>query len=233
MPDPMQPRPAKESRPARRKQPRPAWRRRFRPISATDRSTGSWNGRFDSPWRRKSDTSAQVRRQGNTISRCWRRPGLDAKRLFEEALAADAQWPIHRARVLLAYGTWLRRKRHVAESRSPLRAAREAFDAIGVAPWAQRARQELGASGEASQNRAPSAWDQLTPQELQIVQMAAEGLSNRDIGQRLFLSHRTVGSHLYRTFPKLGVASRGALSGALQAASFASSDAPVIRDLSS
>ena len=62
----------------------------------------------------------------------------------------------------------------------------------------------------------PGAWAQLTPQELQIAQLAAEGLSNREIGERLYLSHRTVGSHLYRLFPKLGVTSRTQLRDALR-----------------
>lgn len=67
----------------------------------------------------------------------------------------------------------------------------------------------------AGRRRAPEARDQLTPQELQIAQLAAEGLSNREIGQRLFLSHRTISTHLYRVFPKLGITSCAELSGAL------------------
>jgi DNA-binding NarL/FixJ family response regulator len=74
-----------------------------------------------------------------------------------------------------------------------------------------RARRELRAAGEASRRRDPDARDQLTPHELQIAQLAAEGLTNREIGQRLYLSHRTVSSHLHRIFPKLGVASRSEL----------------------
>jgi DNA-binding NarL/FixJ family response regulator len=96
-----------------------------------------------------------------------------------------------------------------------LRAAREAFDAPGAARWSERARQELRASGETSRRRTLEAWDELTPQELQIAQMAAEGLTNREIGERLYLSHRTIGSHLYRIFPKLGVSSRSELRDAV------------------
>jgi DNA-binding NarL/FixJ family response regulator len=84
-----------------------------------------------------------------------------------------------------------------------------------VSPWGERARQELRASGETSRHRTPEARDELSPQELQIAKLAAEGLSNREIGQRLYLSHRTVGSHLYRTFPKLGISSRNQLSAVL------------------
>ena len=94
-----------------------------------------------------------------------------------------------------------------------LRATR--FDALGCAPWGEQARRELRASGERSRRRVPEARDQLTAQELQIAQLAAEGLSNREIGQRLFLSHRTVSTHLYRVFPKLGITSRAELDAAL------------------
>jgi DNA-binding CsgD family transcriptional regulator len=73
----------------------------------------------------------------------------------------------------------------------------------------------LRASGERSRRRVPEARDQLTAQELQIAQLAAEGLSNREIGQRLYLSHRTISTHLYRVFPKLGIISRSELSAAL------------------
>lgn len=140
----------------------------------------------------------------------------DAAPLFQEALAADlSHWPFLRARLQLAYGAWLRRQRRAAESREPLRAARETFDVLGAVAWGERARQELRASGEKSRRRVPEARDSLSPQELQIAQMAAAGLSNREIGRRLFVSHRTVGSHLYHLFPKLGITSRAELSAAL------------------
>ncbi|MFH9089688.1 ATP-binding protein [Streptomyces sp. NPDC017673] len=137
----------------------------------------------------------------------------DAEALFERALAeGGCAWPFDRARVQLAYGQWLRRQRRVTDARVQLRAAREAFDALGTAPWGDRARRELLASGETSRRREPDARDRLTPQELQIAQMAAEGLTNREIGQRLYLSHRTVSTHLHRVFPKLGISSRAELA---------------------
>jgi DNA-binding CsgD family transcriptional regulator len=140
----------------------------------------------------------------------------DAGDRFDEALAGDlSRWPFQRARIQLAYGQWLRRQRRVANSRAVLRAARDTFDALGCTQWGDQARGELRASGERSRRRAPEARDQLTPQELQIAQLAGEGLSNREIGQRLFLSHRTISTHLYRVFPKLGITSRSELSGAL------------------
>jgi DNA-binding CsgD family transcriptional regulator len=137
---------------------------------------------------------------------------------FDEALGADlAHWPLQRARLLLAYGQWLRRQRRIAESRAPLREARDAFDAMGCAAWADQGRRELRASGESSRRRDLAARDQLTAQEIQIAQLAAQGLSNRDIAQRLYLSHRTISTHLYRIFPKLGITSRGELRSALSA----------------
>ena len=133
--------------------------------------------------------------------------------MFQDALAADlSHWPVYRARLLLQYGIWLRRQRRGADARPPLRTAIDALETLGVTGWAARAHRELRASGEASTGREPEAWSQLTSQELQIARMAAQGMSNREIGQRLFLSHRTVGSHLYRLFPKLGITSRVQLS---------------------
>ncbi|MDQ1500297.1 MAG: hypothetical protein QOI86_3637 [Actinomycetota bacterium] len=140
----------------------------------------------------------------------------DVESRFESALGPElTRWPLLRGRVLLGYGTWLRRQRRVAESRRPLRAAGEVFDALGVTPWAERARSELRAAGESTVRRAPQAWNSLTSQELQIAELAADGLSNREIGVRLYLSHRTVGAHLYRIFPKLGITSRHELQVAL------------------
>ena len=139
-----------------------------------------------------------------------------AEAAYRSVLARDlARWPFTRARLHLGYGEWLRRQRRPADSRAHLRAACDAFDALGTLPWSERARRELRASGETNRHRAPDAVGQLTPQELQIIQLAADGLSNREIGQRLCLSHRTVESHLYRVFPKLGVTSRGQLPATL------------------
>jgi len=140
----------------------------------------------------------------------------EARDRFDEALSLDlARWPFQRARVELAYGQWLRRQRHVADSRVLLRAARDTFASLGCAPWFEQAHRELRASGEGSRRQAPEARDELTAQELQIAQLAADGLTNREIGQRLFLSHRTISTHLYRVFPKLGITSRAELGTAL------------------
>jgi DNA-binding CsgD family transcriptional regulator len=144
-------------------------------------------------------------------------PDDEAEERFVAALNGDVELlPFTRARLLSHYGAWLRRRRRVAESRAPLRAAREAADALGALTWGERARQELRATGEASQTRVEDARDRLTPQELEIARMAASGLTNRAIGEQLYLSHRTVASHLYRVFPKLGITGRAQLAGALE-----------------
>ena len=142
-----------------------------------------------------------------------------AEQHFRIAIAsAQAEWPFYVARAQLAYVVWLRRRRRMTQSRAPLREAAETFDALGLLRYAERARRELRASGETVRRRDPGGWAQLSPQELQIAQLAAEGLSNREIGEQLYLSHRTVESHLYRLFPKLGVTSRAQLRDALEPA---------------
>jgi DNA-binding CsgD family transcriptional regulator len=138
-----------------------------------------------------------------------------AEALYQAALERDlANWPCYRGRMLLWYGRWLRRQRRAADSRAPLRSARDGFDALAFPALGEKARQELRASGETSYRRMPAAWDQLTPQELQIARLAASGLSNREIGQQLFISHRTVGYHLHQIFPKLQITSRSQLDAA-------------------
>ena len=106
----------------------------------------------------------------------------EAAARFEEALNADLDhWPFWRGRLLLAHGRWLRRHRRVTDSRAPLRAARDIFDAIGASNWGDHARTELRASGERSRRRVPEARDKLTAQELQIAQLAADGtVESRD-----------------------------------------------------
>jgi DNA-binding CsgD family transcriptional regulator len=121
-------------------------------------------------------------------------------------------WPFERSRMQLMLGSRLRRQKQFQEARELLRAAREGFDSLGAGLWAERAREELRAAGVASRAPSPTAWSSLSAQELQVARMVAEGLSNRQIGERLYLSHRTVASHLYRIFPKLGIASRAQLT---------------------
>lgn len=144
-------------------------------------------------------------------------PDGEADARAEDALSASRELPALRARVQLAFGGHLRRRRRAAEARALLRAARDTFEALDMAAPAERARGELRAAGEAVRVAAADPAAVLSPQELQIARLAADGLSNRDIGQALYLSHRTIGSHLYRIFPKLGVASRGELRALLAA----------------
>ena len=156
---------------------------------------------------------------GLAASRPLVAPEGDAEALFDSALSID--WnghPFPHARTLFSYGRWLRRHRRSADSRAPLREAIGLFDALGAARWGERARQELRATGERLGPRTLDGRDRLTAQELQIAELAAEGLTNREIGERLFLSHRTIGSHLYRIFPKLEISSRAQLRDALETA---------------
>jgi DNA-binding CsgD family transcriptional regulator len=137
-----------------------------------------------------------------------------ADKLFTEALALQARAgsPVpFVARTQLLFGERLRRTRRRTRSRAHLRAAMEAFERLGAAPWAARARAELRASGETSRRRDETAAEPLTPQELRIAQSVAQGQSTRDIAAALFLSPRTVEYHLYKLFPKLGVTSRAQL----------------------
>ena len=153
---------------------------------------------------------------GLSYARAVLATGDDAGPLFRAALGPEVEaWPLLHARVLLAYGAWLRRRRLVTQSRPPLRAARAAFEARGATTWAEVAQQELRATGETPRRRGPAAWDRLTPQELQIAKLAAQGATNWEIGQRLYVSRRTVSTHLHRIFPKLGVTSRTQLAAAL------------------
>jgi DNA-binding CsgD family transcriptional regulator len=139
--------------------------------------------------------------------------GGSAEREFTDALALHAQSgnPFDRARTELLYGEFLRRGRRRAEARKHLRAALEAFEHLRAEPWAERARSELRASGETARKRDASSIDQLTPQELQIAHLVAEGHSNKEVAAQLFLSPRTVEYHLRKVFAKLGVTSRAEL----------------------
>jgi DNA-binding CsgD family transcriptional regulator len=144
----------------------------------------------------------------------------DPDPLYTKALDLhrEGRTPFEQARTELLYGEWLRRSRRRNDARARLHAALEAFERLGAAPWAERARAELRAAGEnfaAGQDDAAFRDDlaaRLTPQELQVTRLAATGLSNREIGAQLFLSPRTVGYHLYKAYPKLGVTTRAALA---------------------
>ncbi len=139
----------------------------------------------------------------------------DAEPLWREAIAAhegDGR-PFEQAHTRLLYGEWLRRNRRRAGAREHLLAAAAAFARMGARPWQERAEAELRAAGAgAPAVTADDPLARLTPQELQVVRLAAAGASNKQIGAQLFLSPRTVGFHLYRAFPKLGVTNREELA---------------------
>lgn len=143
-------------------------------------------------------------------------PDTAAAGLYEQALAlhAEGEQPFDEARTRLVYGEWLRRHKRRAEARTQLQAAMDAFDRLGAALWSARAAAELRATGLSlpDSGRAEDPLAVLTPQELQVVRLAVTGASNREIGAQLFLSPRTVASHLYKAFPKLGVSSRAELA---------------------
>ena len=137
-----------------------------------------------------------------------------AEKHFERALAAHADSPRapNRARTELAYGEWLRRARRRVDAREHLRAAFTLFEELGATPWAERAAQELRASGETARRRDVSTATDLTAQERQVAALVQQGLSNKDAAARLFVSPRTVDFHLRNVFSKLGVTSRGELA---------------------
>ncbi|MDQ1071048.1 ATP-binding protein [Streptomyces canus] len=140
--------------------------------------------------------------------------------LFAKALSApDVDlWPFDRARVQLAQGERLRRARATLESRGPLLSALRTFQQLGAGPWAERAAKELRAAGQSVANHEERGGaEELTPQEREIAELAASGLTNKQIAERLYISHRTVSAHLYRIYPKLGISSRTALRDALAA----------------
>lgn len=163
-------------------------------------------------WPRKSSTAAAAALCASDD---------DAAELFADALNIPGvdRWPFDLARVHLAYGEHLRRRHAPGEARRHLEEALDVFQRLGPRPWIARTANELRASGRTRQQNDYAPAGALTPQEREIALMAASGMSNKQIGERLFLSHRTVGTYLYRAFPKLGITSRAALRDALTQAS--------------
>jgi DNA-binding CsgD family transcriptional regulator len=140
--------------------------------------------------------------------------GETAEALYREAIErlGRTRIRVQLARAHLLYGEWLRRERRRLDAREQLRNAHKLFTEFGMHAFAERARVELAATGEQARKRTAETIDQLTPQELQIAQMARDGLSNPEIGARLFISRRTVKYHLQKVFTKLKIRSRSELA---------------------
>ena len=133
---------------------------------------------------------------------------------FERALRHHERdpRPFERARTLLCYGERLRREKRRLDARERIREALEAFVLLGATPWANRAEAELAATGERSRRRVAATRDDLTPQELTVTRLVAQGLTNREVAAQLFLSTNTIETHLRHVFQKLGVRSRTELA---------------------
>jgi DNA-binding CsgD family transcriptional regulator len=150
-------------------------------------------------------------------SRALLATGREADHHYAEALAlhADAERPFQQARTRLLWAEHLRRNRRRMDAREHLRAALEAFERLDARPWADRAHAELRATGETVRRR-DAGRERLTPQELRIAELVADGGSNREVAEHLFISPRTVGYHLARVYQKLGVSSRTRLARVLR-----------------
>jgi DNA-binding CsgD family transcriptional regulator/tetratricopeptide (TPR) repeat protein len=154
-------------------------------------------------------------------SRALLADGEDAEAAYRAAIDAGSASaaPLELARTQFAFGVWLRRQRRIGAAVEPLTEALTGFDSAGARLWAERTAAELRAAGAAPVDRRPEGAGEsaalLTAQELQIARLAADGLTNKEIADQIYLSHRTVGSHLYRIFPKLGLTSRAQLRDAL------------------
>jgi DNA-binding CsgD family transcriptional regulator len=139
--------------------------------------------------------------------------GEAAERHYRESIArlGRTRVRVQVARAHLLYGEWLRRQRRRLDARAQLRTAHEMLEAMGIEGFAERARRELQATGETARKRTVETREELTAQEAVIARLAREGLSNPEIGSRLFISERTVQSHLGKVFAKLAISSRGQL----------------------
>ena len=186
------------------------------PISPPPRSapTGGWKDATSSSARSAASTEGPLPGWSSSspgpAASSPTRPGQEPISATALADPAGDQWPFERAQLRLDYAEWLRRQRRINDAKPVLTEALGTFRRLGARSWAQRAQAELRACGVAVAGAPaePDALGELTPQQRQIVRLASDGLTDREIGDRLFLSPRTVSSHLYRSYPKLGVASR-------------------------
>jgi DNA-binding CsgD family transcriptional regulator len=165
---------------------------------------------FDQLAQRSSLSSTEWARGVEARSRALLTDGPKAEDLYREAIEAlgRSRVAVHHARAQLIYGEWLRREHRRVDAREQLKAAYAAFDAMGAQAFAERTQRELLATGETVRKRTGDTQDQLTSQEAHIARLARDGLTNPEIGEQLFLSHRTVEWHLRKVFTKLGISSR-------------------------
>ncbi|MFJ1934031.1 AAA family ATPase [Kitasatospora sp. NPDC088160] len=161
-----------------------------------------WSAAADRPWTEALRLRCQALLGPDELAESAYRAALD--------LHEGTHRPFEQARTALLYGEWLRRSRRRTDARPHLRAALETFERLAAHPWAARARTELTATGTPAPTTSPTGTPDspLTPQELQIARLAAQGLTNREIAAQLFLSPRTVAHHLYKAYPKLHITSR-------------------------
>jgi DNA-binding CsgD family transcriptional regulator len=152
-------------------------------------------------------------------SRALLSDGDAAERLYRQAIErlSRTRVRVELARTHLLYGEWLRRKRQRLQAREQLRTSHEMFRAMQIEAFAERAANELMATGERARRRVVETRDDLTAQEAQVARLARDGMSNAEIGARLFISARTVEYHLRKVFTKLGISSRHQLQGPLHA----------------
>jgi len=156
--------------------------------------------------------------QARSLARALLTAGPPAEEHYLTALAVAEgdHVPFERARAQLGYGQWLHRERRDKDARPYLNAAAHVFRRLAATPWLEAATHEQRAAGVRSDSAPPDALAELSPSERQVVLLAAEGLTNPEIAARLFVSPRTVGSHLYRSFTKLGVSNRNQLAALVQ-----------------
>jgi DNA-binding CsgD family transcriptional regulator len=152
-----------------------------------------------------------------TAAEAMTAPAQECAALFDLALALPEarRWPFEHARLQLMYGERLRRVRAIGQARNQLRSALATFQFLGAAPWAMRAEAELLAAGATGSRPEVATPMVLTPQETRVAALAASGMSNKEIAERLAITPRTVSAHLQQIFPKLGINSRSALRAAL------------------
>lgn len=177
-------------------------------AAVSSRRTRALDGAVEVARSTHTEVPAALLSTGLAFVEAVRAGEADAPRAYESALAAiSPDWPFERARLQLGYGNWLRRHRRQGEARAQLTSAAAAFTALGTRPWAASAQRELQSAGGAG-GRSGSAADALSPQELQVADLVSDGLTNRQIAERLFVSPRTIESHLYRIYAKVGAANR-------------------------